>query len=472
MLLNSNKCISQFFYYAIIYRQQNYKEMTNTNKITEPSFYHNSKLKGTFSVLQMIDGEKKQRTYLLKDLDKALENLRASETDTWICQNDFNRFNRRLVNLERINLVFSDIDTYNSAYKDVDEEVICRVLKNFLEQKGYPQPSIMVFSGRGIQIKWLLKQSLEAKDLPMWKKVQLAICEKLKSFGADSNALDASRLLRLEGTKNTKSGKYARVIQPCANPARYTFEQLVEKFDIDLTEDEQEVKVKKEKVIVIKEKVVKESPFRPYVISSSKINNPLGNKKNLKKKSFKNLAWCRLLDLRTLADIREGVKEGNRMTFLFWSLNFMACSLQINALNFWKEAEALAQRFYPNGDYNLKDLNTIYEKVCKSQKGETVTYDGKKYTTLYTPTNKTLISIFQITADEQKKMITIIDEHEKKERHRVKESQRRRSMGAKSHKESDAQTKPWEALNISRRTYYRNIDKYRTVEFEGVLHQA
>lgn len=440
----------------------------------EALFYHDVKKKGWVSILQLTDSEnnvKKQKTYLLKDLEKALQRARATGLDSWICMNDFNDRNRRVVNLERINVVFSDLDTYNSElYNDKEPEFIHEALTKFFNDNNYPQPSLTMFSGRGIQIKWLLKESLHAKELVQWKALQKGICDKLVEFGSDSNALDASRLLRVENTINTKSKQFTRTLNKTRNPQRYTFEELISKFDIDVSESE-EVKIKKEKVIKeVVQKVVKESYERPFLISNN--NNKEGNKGNFTRKSVKTLAWYRFLDLKKLVELRDKKIEGSRMHFLFYSLNFMAMSLQINKENFWDEAQALSTRFFPNGDVSLNDLNTLYEKVVAAGKGETVNFDGKKYTQLYTPTNKTLISIFNITAEEQKHMLTIIDTVEKNERHKVREQKRRIKNGATPRSESAAQTKPWEKYGISRVTYYRNIDKYRKVEFENKVYNA
>lgn len=439
----------------------------------EALFYHDVKKKGWVSILQLTDVEnsiKKQKTYLLKDLEKAIQRARKSGLDSWICMNDFNDRNRRVVNLERINVVFSDLDTYNSIlYNDKEPEFIIEALMKFFNDNNFPQPSLTMFSGRGIQIKWLLKESLHPKELVAWKALQKGICDKLVEFGSDSNALDASRLLRIENTINTKSQKFTKTINKSKNPMRYTFEELLVKFNIEV--EEVEIKEKKErKVKEVVEKVKEEIFERPFLISNN--NNKEGNKSNFKRKSVKTLAWYRFLDLKKLVELRDKKIEGSRMHFLFYSLNFMAMSLQINEENFWSEAQALADRFFPKGDVSLNDLDTLFKKVVATCRGETVEFDGKKYTQLYTPTNKTLISIFGITEKEQKEMLTIIDTKEKNERHKIREQKRRIKNGAKPRSESAAQTKPWEKHGVSRVTYYRNIDKYREVEFEGVLHQA
>lgn len=421
--------------------------------ISEPFFYHCADRRGTFSILQKVGDEKKQKTYKLSELSKVVASLSGSELDTWIGQSEFNRFNRRLINLERLPVLFSDLDTYSSHYADCSPEQMAIILKNFCNGKGYPEPSLIVFSGRGLQIKWLLKTPLSAKEHPKWRAVQLSICEKFKQFGADSNALDASRLLRLEGTKNTKSGEYARIITGQSNPASYDFDELVTGFGADTTLPTAKAAVSRIQVHKPIPKPMHEGAFRIAIASNN--NNPAGNKLNFKPKTKHTLAWSRLLDLRTLADIRGGVGEGQRMLFLFWSLNFMAMSFQVNPVNFWKEAEAIAERYYPAGDWSRSDLTSVFEKVCQQSRGETVEFCGKRFPPLYTPKNSTLIRIFGITSDEQKQLLTIIDDFEKNQRGKKRKELARRKCGMKSYKYSEAKSKPWEALGIGKTTYYK-----------------
>ncbi|MBD4976012.1 replication protein, partial [Xanthomonas citri pv. citri] len=78
---------------------------------------------------------------------------------------------------------------------------------------------------------------------------------------------------------------------------------------------------------------------------------------------------------------------------------------------------------------------------------------------LYTPKNDTLLNLFQITQDEQRQLRTIIGADMAAERNRTRLEARRRAAGAvdratyESH--SAARTRPWEALGMSRRSWYR-----------------
>ncbi|MBD4934940.1 replication protein, partial [Xanthomonas citri pv. citri] len=88
-----------------------------------------------------------------------------------------------------------------------------------------------------------------------------------------------------------------------------------------------------------------------------------------------------------------------------------------------------------------------------------VSFGGKEFAPLYTPKNDTLLNLFQITQDEQRQLRTIIGADMAAERHKTREKARRRQAGAVDREtyesRSAARTRPWEALGMSRRSWYR-----------------
>ncbi|MFC4625459.1 hypothetical protein ACFO1V_09525, partial [Daeguia caeni] len=171
------------------------------------------------------------------------------------------------------------------------------------------------------------------------------------------------------------------------------------------------------------------------------------------------LAWDRLEDLRTLAMLRGGVHEGERMLHLFWRLNFLLLSGATNSFEMYREAGALATELDPSWNTRSKELMTLYRKAKAYEAGETVELGGKKYPPLYTPKNDTLINLFRISDEEQRRLRTIISTDLAKERDRERAEARRRAAGAIDRATYEANSlsrrKPWEALGMSRRTWYR-----------------
>ena len=73
---------------------------------------------------------------------------------------------------------------------------------------------------------------------------------------------------------------------------------------------------------------------------------------------------------------------------------------------------------------------TLYSKAKAYEAGEKVKFGGKEFAPLYTPKNDTLINLFGITDQEQRELRTIISTDMAAERHRDRDTARRRAAGA------------------------------------------
>ncbi len=416
--------------------------MTAQQELFEPSTYIDYKGPGYFSILAKPSGQARQKSYETNLLPTILTLLDPS-IDTWISQATFNQANRRAVNLRQVGLCFVDLDTYHcKGLAGKPPEAIAALLNLFCSEEGIPAPSLILFSGRGLQAKWLLDQALGKSSLPAWNNVQNGLVRILDNFGADSNAKDICRVLRLVRTVNTKSGEVVRIVDLSGTPdcpARYDFEDLQE---------------------IIRERFPEAQPQRargprPYTAKILEFPNSLvlANKK---------LNWDRLCDLQKLVSIRGGVKEGIREVMLFWQLNFLA--LYDPGKDLWYEAQALASsidsRWFTDEIYK-STFSTLYRKAREMRAGVKYEYAGKNYPAGYTPRNQTLIDHFSISSTEEGLLKTIITPGERERRRREK----RREAGVISREmyleQSLNNTRPWEAEGISRAWWYKlhRVDK-------------
>lgn len=410
----------------------------------EAATYHDTRRPGFFSLLVQVGADKRQSSHLLSDMPKVLE-LIDKTRDTWLTQGEFIRPNRRVVNLARIGLLFADLDTYHKEWAAgrTPDQLAAAVLYH-CAQEGIPAPSILVYSGRGIQAKWLLNGTVPRQALPRWNACQRYLIERLAPLGADPQAKDASRVLRVVETVNTKSGEICRVVHvendQDGQPVRYSFEYLAE-------------------ILLPVARWTIEQQRRERAERRQLKLLPGGKSDNLRGFSGRQLAWDRLEDLRKLAGLRGGVREGERMMHLFWRLNFLLLSGATNSREMYYEAAALAQELDPAWNARSKELMTLYAKAKAFEAGEKVTLGGKEYCPLYTPKNDTLISLFRITDEEQRQLRTIVSTDIAKERHREREKARRRAAGAIDRATYEANSlsrrKPWEALGMSRASWYR-----------------
>ncbi len=414
----------------------------------EAGAYHDSTRAGFFSLLVQFPDDKRQSSHRLTEMPAVLS-LIDKRRDTWLSQAEFMRPNRRVVNLARIGLLFADLDTYRQPWAaGRSPEALAAAVLFHCEQEGIPAPSLLVYSGRGIQAKWLLDGTLPRQALPRWNACQRYLIDRLATLGADPAAKDASRVLRLVNTVNTKSGNVCRVVHvqtgQDGEPIRYSFEHLAELLlPVARWTIEQQRKDRAER--------------RQLKLL------PGGKADNLRGFSGRQLAWDRLEDLRKLAELRGGVGEGVRMQHLFWRLNFLLLSGATHSGQMYHEAAALAGELDRSWSYRSKELMTLYAKAKAYEAGEKVTFGGKTFAPLYTPKNDTLINLFQITDDEQRQLRTLIS-HElatdrRRERDRKRDTARRRAAGAVDRESyesgSAARTRPWEALGMSRASWYR-----------------
>lgn len=402
---------AQFFYK---------KALTLSTGLEEASLYHDVDQRGFFSLLwnslnpalQDARGRPKaktQKSYRLSQMPQVIEGLDETR-DTWISQAEFIRPNRRVVYLLRLGLCFVDLDYYKGPWETHKPGAMANILRGFCQDEGIPEPSLILFSGRGLQVKWLLERPLPRAALPRWKAVQRCLVDRLERFGADPGARDASRVLRLVDTINTRSGERVRVLwvnESQGEIRHYGFDHLAE-WILPIARDE-----------IRQERDAREARRESLQLLQG------GKTGNLRTFSGRQLAWDRLEDLRTLANLRAwtetGIPHGYRSKYIHWTLNFLLLSGAVHSSQLFHEARALAQEVCPDftKDKEVRSvLSTLYRKAQAYEAGEEVEFNGRTYPPLYTPRNSTLMELFDITGEEEKKLETIISKEEAAERHR------------------------------------------------------
>jgi hypothetical protein len=411
----------------------------------EHALYHQPDRFGFFSVLAKDRaGVMRQQSYILPKLAQVLQ-LLPRDRDSYLSQAEFIAPNRRIVNLARIGLLFVDLDCYKLG---IAPDAACWHLLQECDERSIPHPSIIIHSGRGVYAKWLLDGTIPRQALPRWNRLQATLVNAFQGVGADPAAKDASRVLRIVGTVNTKSGEIVRVIHVTqgldGEPVRYGFEQLAEtllpaaRWDIEA------------------ERRARAERRQFKLLQGGKAGGQTGN---LRPFSGRQLAWHRLEDLRTLAELRGGVAPGWRMLWMFWSLNFLLLSGATHSGQMYHEARALAREIGFLEGWNEGDLSTLYRKAQAHERGERIEHAGREYPPLYTPRNQTLIDVFRVTPDEERQLRTIVSAGEARERHRKRDEARRRAAGSVERAAYEANAasrqKPWEALGMSRASWYR-----------------
>lgn len=410
------------------------------SELFEPEHYlRNQSGRAFFALLRSKPGSnyKSQRSYPVDSMCAVLQALRSDYDgqDVWISQAEFFAPSRRLVHLSKMGLLFADLDTYKSGIQGSSEQLTEGLLRH-CEAVGLPEPSIVVFSGRGLQAKWVLDTPLPQRALPRWNAVQNAINAKLQGYGADARALDASRVLRLVETVNTKSGALVRVMHH--NPTAYCFDKLAKALlpygrEVGAQHDQLEIGLDEGgSVVLLRPDAGEKQAPRPW-----RDHRAATNTVGLRQFFGFQLAWDRLADLRTLASLRLGrdgqVPDGQRDTFVFLAAVFLA-QATLDQNRFYDELRVLAKEFVPNwtNAHVQASASAALARMKAHIAGERVQFNGFEVSPRYRFKNETLVSErwLAVTGDEERQLLTIMSEGESKRRDAERAALKRAAAGA------------------------------------------
>jgi transposase len=354
-------------------------------------------------------------------LETALAGV-AQMKDTYLSQASFVTRSRTVSATQSINCCFVDLDCYNLNIIPDDSTV--QALLNLADTYGIPRPSYIVRSGCGLYAKWILDRVLPASHLHTWKNAQNTLINLYKAFGADPKARDAARVLRATSTINSKNG--AKVEIACNEGTRHNFADLVASLAAVPIATHLGISEKKARTL----KIVRAEDVASLEDAASQ---DLGHLITYSDQNYMpitmgsmNLAglnWRRFLDMRDLMIRRGGAKRGSRDLFIFWMTTMLAGAGVIHAGNIWQEVESLLVSFPISRDFNpMRDgsLESIKKRIERAGYGEKIIYNGVSYSPLYTPTNDTLINLFEIEPDEEQHLRTIISSEEKRRRQDAK----------------------------------------------------
>ncbi len=143
-----------------------------------------------------------------------------SRKDCYWTPNSFifpqSQWGRGLPMVSRLNCLFVDLDYYNSDFKSLPVgDLINQIMA---DHPWLPVPSVVVDSGRGCWLVWEFSRGLVINDktkksadwMPQWYACQQFLNDLLAPYGADRNAIDAVRYMRMPETVNSKNGSVTR----------------------------------------------------------------------------------------------------------------------------------------------------------------------------------------------------------------------------------------------------------------------
>lgn len=294
-----------------------------------------------------------------------LKETNLTGENIYITLNTFFKPYRRLECIKELNALFIDLDYYKTEF--TKEQIIMNLEENYFN-KIIPATNYILDSGRGLALIWLINK-VPSKALPLWKAIEEYLYNQLKKFGADRQALDATRILRVPGSINSKSK---------------TVVSIIDEYDYiyDLRE------IQKEYLPELRPKEKKKG--RP-----KKINYIYRER---------SLYYSRIQDITKLCELREYDLRGHREIILFL-YRYYLCSFTEDVQKALEDVLELNSIFiYPLKENEVIRATSSAEK-CYLDKNKEYKYK-----------NDTLIDLLEITEYEETQMSTIISNREYKRR--------------------------------------------------------
>ena len=329
---------------------------------------------------------------------------------------------RRVENIRQFRALFLDFDNIGE-----DKHYVSYNIFELAAQDVIPMPTMIVDSGRGLHVYWRIKNAPYGA-LYSWQEIEDMLYHRLKHLGADRQATDATRLLRLPNTINSKSNSECNVLW-IDDKTEYSMYDLKDKY----------IKVKKKPKTSTKttNKVIANAFFNSY-----------------------SLHMDRATDLITLCELRKYKVEGHRNMLLhcyaYWIGIYVRSKEEladsVNNLNNkfkppLKQTEVNAiLRCVPKAI----DKFIAYEQGIRNGEDKRVS-KGMKDKSGYWYKNETLIERLGITVEEQRHLKTIIGTRVKYDRKNEKRNKARRNENGLTPKQQELQDLKVKILELRNR---------------------
>ena len=152
----------------------------------------------------------------ITDLAYAVRQLEG-EPDVYLTQNRFFGRRRLVSQLAELDALFVDLDYYKTEHADAHPQHVLGLALETLGRQRIPSPSFAVAPAvEGSALIWLHRPVPRAA-LPRWRACQQVLWPTLQPSGCRPLASDAARVLRLVGTRNSRSDTLVEAIR---RPAR------------------------------------------------------------------------------------------------------------------------------------------------------------------------------------------------------------------------------------------------------------
>lgn len=411
-----------------------------------------------YSLGRTHDGRKTWSDNLMDSVEQ-LNSYHANSFNQKYCNNylsisTFKTGSRRKeFNVKEVKRLFIDMDAHDNPI-NLDEAKLLSdyVLDNWFDGCDLPEPSYIIFSGRGLQVLFTLDGCTNVTEWKPYQTALLKTCQKLlkdlKEHSLSEASVvaiehepeidmlkDAARVHRVPDTINLKSNVVAKLLYANEDHV-YTLNELNANYeafsDENLVTEEKKKKKKKNQ-----KKTKSEPTERDVDLSGIDMDDKQGIDPHFFEIIEKTIK-PRLSDLETLIRLRNeaGVDAGYRN-------NLIAIAIPTLVSCGYKNDEVVEEAHRINSLFNKPLKNAEVNDWLNSclKKKEIVNADGVKgvsrvYYRFYT---NTIIDKLQITPEEQESMQVLCSEALKKKRSREKQKDIQNANRREVYKEKTAE---------------------------------
>lgn len=493
------------------------------------SEYHRDEILGRqlpsgtyFSILDRSGEQPLQTSYSTVSFNEVIREQQG-KTDRYFSQCFFNERDRKGIHCAFISHLWVDLDFYKNPasspfrslhIREKDDDMGAwesERLRRFCDGNRIIMPSYIIDSGNGAYALWQFSENQKATDETklMFREMMGRLISLFSDWNADPSVKDTSRVLRVPGSINSKTGKPCRIVWPVQGewmpeqyfePAvkhgkTYDFHHLYESLiglkqpeqlsgllrfskltnlepdivqDIQKAEHASALKERREKYQKNKAAGKIRKPRVKRDTSVTYLSREIGHRTDADTSEARNRkgyrsweSWCRkvLHDLKTLIQIRchgREAKPGFRDVPLFLAGCMIA---QIHRPDFiMKEVGKWMDGHFD--EWMTDNCHTLLSTLIANAKTDFAKGAKKRG---YSYTTCDMIQLLALTREEMKHMTVLIDHEERLLRKRTK----RYTQGNSERPQSKGQTreewlsennlsklKPWEAMGIKRSRYY------------------
>lgn len=347
----------------------------------------------------------KQRFYGLQDTKQLLAQAHKQEKDVYLSLNAFSYYSRKAKHLRQIRNIGIDIDFYKQG---ISLEQALKEIHKLITKGIIPKPNLVIFSGRGLQLIYSISGGASPKMAFLTQYITIQFVSLLRHIGADPGATGVTRVFRLPFSINSKNNQQAQV--EIWHTLEYHLEELYS-YCIPL-ESRRKPSRKKKGILV-------SLPPQKGLLTLYSLNS------------------TRKDDLETLISFRKGdIEKRNILTYMYAYTVALLLKNKKATIAFSQQVNTRFEEPQKKAEVDRTASRAYHDAIAFFKEFESRNYHMwyQQNDDIKRPMkNETMIQQLDISPEEMKSMMTLIDGEEKQIRDTQRKREKRGSVTRKEY---------------------------------------